>query len=122
MCVCVSQVEDSIRIAQALLADLSGSRSFLRFCDDLLEVLRSYEQEQFEDWSRDVLSGLSDPKAGIRYARHGHPLPRTGRCVKSLRLWIKETTSSSLFIFSNKRLQMDTNSQLTGSELQLLLL
>ncbi|XP_062329494.1 dynein cytoplasmic 2 heavy chain 1 [Osmerus eperlanus] len=59
------KVEDSIRIAQALLSDLSGSRSFLRFCDDLLEVLRSYEQEQFEDWSRDVLSGLSDPKAGI---------------------------------------------------------
>ncbi|XP_052360063.1 cytoplasmic dynein 2 heavy chain 1 isoform X2 [Oncorhynchus keta] len=59
------KVEDSIKIAQALLSDLSGFRSFLRFCDDLLEVLRAYEQEQFDDWSRDILSGLSDPKSGI---------------------------------------------------------
>ncbi|KAK6296186.1 hypothetical protein J4Q44_G00338990 [Coregonus suidteri] len=59
------KVEDSIKIAEALLSDLSGFRSFLRFCDDLLEVLRAYEQEQFDDWSRDILSGLSDPKSGI---------------------------------------------------------
>uniref|UniRef100_A0A4W5JP42 Dynein cytoplasmic 2 heavy chain 1 n=1 Tax=Hucho hucho TaxID=62062 RepID=A0A4W5JP42_9TELE len=59
------KVEDSIKIAQVLLSDLSGFRSFLRFCDDLLEVLRAYEQEQFDDWSRDILSGLSDPKSGI---------------------------------------------------------
>lgn len=38
----------------------------MHFSDDLLEVLRAYEQEQFEDWSRDILSGLADPKAGIR--------------------------------------------------------
>lgn len=38
----------------------------MHFCDDLLEVLRAYEQEQFEDWSRDILSGLADPKSGIR--------------------------------------------------------
>uniref|UniRef100_A0A8C7E017 Dynein cytoplasmic 2 heavy chain 1 n=1 Tax=Oncorhynchus kisutch TaxID=8019 RepID=A0A8C7E017_ONCKI len=59
------KVEDSIKIAQALLSDLSGFRLFLRFCDDLLEILRAYEQEQFDDWSRDILSGLSDPKSGI---------------------------------------------------------
>lgn len=61
------KVEDSIRISEALLADLSAFRSFLRFCDDLLEVLRAYEQEQFEDWSREILSGLADPKSGIRW-------------------------------------------------------
>ncbi|KAM4627347.1 cytoplasmic dynein 2 heavy chain 1 [Polymixia lowei] len=61
----IHKVEDSIRIAEALLSDLSGFRGFLRFCDDLLEVLRAYEQEQFEDWSRDILSGLADPKSGI---------------------------------------------------------
>ncbi|CAB1349241.1 unnamed protein product [Coregonus sp. 'balchen'] len=48
-----------------LLEYIKGFRSFLRFCDDLLEVLRAYEQEQFDDWSRDILSGLSDPKSGI---------------------------------------------------------
>ncbi|KAF7666054.1 hypothetical protein LDENG_00118150 [Lucifuga dentata] len=61
----IHKVEDSVRIAEALLSDLSGSRGFLQFCDDLLEVLRAYEQEQFEDWSRDILSGLADPKSGI---------------------------------------------------------
>uniref|UniRef100_A0AAQ5XWU4 Dynein heavy chain tail domain-containing protein n=1 Tax=Amphiprion ocellaris TaxID=80972 RepID=A0AAQ5XWU4_AMPOC len=59
------KVEDSVRIAEALLSDLSGFKGFLHFCDDLLEVLRVYEQEQFEDWSRDILSGLADPKSGI---------------------------------------------------------
>ncbi|XP_047247257.1 cytoplasmic dynein 2 heavy chain 1 isoform X2 [Girardinichthys multiradiatus] len=59
------RVEDSVRIAEALLSDLSGFKGFLRFCDDLLEILRAYEQEQFEDWSRDILSGLADPKSGI---------------------------------------------------------
>lgn len=59
-------MEDSVRIAEALLSDLSGFKGFLHFCDDLLEVLRAYEQEQFEDWSRDILSGLADPKSGIR--------------------------------------------------------
>ncbi|XP_056138994.1 cytoplasmic dynein 2 heavy chain 1 [Lampris incognitus] len=63
----IHQVEDSVRIAEALLSDLSGFRGFLCFCDDVLEVLRAYEQEQFEDWSRDVLSGVADPKSGISF-------------------------------------------------------
>ncbi|KAK2847119.1 hypothetical protein Q5P01_010118 [Channa striata] len=33
--------------------------------DSLLDVLRAYEQEQFEDWSRDILSGLADSKSRI---------------------------------------------------------
>uniref|UniRef100_A0A3Q3KJ04 Cytoplasmic dynein 2 heavy chain 1 n=1 Tax=Monopterus albus TaxID=43700 RepID=A0A3Q3KJ04_MONAL len=61
----IHKLEDSVRIAEALLPDLSGFKGFLHFCDDLLEVLRAYEQEQFEDWSRDILSGLTDPKSGI---------------------------------------------------------
>ncbi|KAJ3590899.1 hypothetical protein NHX12_008847 [Muraenolepis orangiensis] len=61
----IHKVEDSIRISEALLADLSAFRPFLRFCDDVLEVLRAYEQEQFEDWSREILSGLAEPKSGI---------------------------------------------------------
>uniref|UniRef100_H2M4S9 Cytoplasmic dynein 2 heavy chain 1 n=1 Tax=Oryzias latipes TaxID=8090 RepID=H2M4S9_ORYLA len=59
------KVEDSVRIAKALLSDLSGFKTFVHFCDDLSEVLKAYEQEQFEDWSRDILSGLADPKSGI---------------------------------------------------------
>lgn len=59
-------MEDCVRIAEALLSELSGFKGFLHFCDDLQEILRAYEQEQFEDWSRDILSGLADPKSGIR--------------------------------------------------------
>uniref|UniRef100_A0A665UBA6 Dynein cytoplasmic 2 heavy chain 1 n=1 Tax=Echeneis naucrates TaxID=173247 RepID=A0A665UBA6_ECHNA len=61
----IHKVEDSVRISEALLSGLSGFKGFLHFCDDLLEILRAYEQEQFEDWSRDILSGLADPKSGI---------------------------------------------------------
>lgn len=59
-------------ISEALLSDLAGFKSFIRFSDDLLEVLRGFEQEQFEDWSRDVLSGLANPKSGIRSVRPAH--------------------------------------------------
>lgn len=62
----VLQVQDSIRIAEALLMDLSGFKAYLCFSDELLELLRAYEQEEFEDWSREILSGLGDPKSGIR--------------------------------------------------------
>ncbi|KAG7470921.1 hypothetical protein MATL_G00119020 [Megalops atlanticus] len=61
----VLKVEDSIRMAAALLSDLSGYRSFVRFSDDLQEQLQAYEQEQFNDWARDIQAGLSDPKSGI---------------------------------------------------------
>ncbi|KAM9801492.1 cytoplasmic dynein 2 heavy chain 1 [Neosynchiropus ocellatus] len=61
----IHKVEDCVRIAEALLSDLSGFKGYLRFCDELLEALRAYEQEQFEDWSRDVLSSLASPKSGI---------------------------------------------------------
>ncbi|XP_028320044.1 cytoplasmic dynein 2 heavy chain 1 isoform X2 [Gouania willdenowi] len=66
------KVEDSVRIAEALLSDLSGFKGFLRVCDDLLEVLRAYEQEQFEDWSRDIMSGLADTKSGISLQASNH--------------------------------------------------
>uniref|UniRef100_A0A4W3JMF3 Cytoplasmic dynein 2 heavy chain 1 n=1 Tax=Callorhinchus milii TaxID=7868 RepID=A0A4W3JMF3_CALMI len=59
------KAEDTIKIAEALLSDLSGFRSFWRNCNELLDQLRSYEQDQFDDWSRDILSSVSDPKAGI---------------------------------------------------------
>ncbi|XP_028817493.1 cytoplasmic dynein 2 heavy chain 1 isoform X3 [Denticeps clupeoides] len=61
----VLKVDDSIMISKTLLADLSGYRSFVRYSDDLQEQLRVYEQDQFDDWSREILSGLSDPKSGI---------------------------------------------------------
>uniref|UniRef100_A0AAR2JK60 Cytoplasmic dynein 2 heavy chain 1 n=1 Tax=Pygocentrus nattereri TaxID=42514 RepID=A0AAR2JK60_PYGNA len=59
------KVESSVKMAEALLLDLPGFSAFVRLCADLQEQLRAYEQEHFEDWSRDLLSGLADPKSGI---------------------------------------------------------
>lgn len=53
-------------MAEALVSDLSGFKGFLHFCDNLLEGLRAYEQEEFEEWLRDIQSGLTDPTSGIR--------------------------------------------------------
>lgn len=58
-------MEDTIKIAEALLSDLSRFRSFHRSAADLLEQFKLYEQEQFDDWSRDIQSGLSDSRSGL---------------------------------------------------------
>ncbi|GAB5577021.1 cytoplasmic dynein 2 heavy chain 1 isoform X12 [Prionailurus iriomotensis] len=58
-------VDDTLKIAEALLSDLSGFRSFHRAAEDLLDQFKLYEQEQFDDWSRDIQSGLSDSRSGL---------------------------------------------------------
>lgn len=70
-------------MSEALLSDLPNFKRFIRFSDDLLEVLRGFEQEQFEDWSRDILNGLANPKSGIRLVRgaqmlHAHSVNLSG--------------------------------------------
>jgi dynein heavy chain 2 len=59
------KVDDTIKIAEALLSDLLGFRSFHRSAEDLLDQFKLYEQEQFDDWSRDIQSGVSDSKSGL---------------------------------------------------------
>ncbi|XP_063807614.1 cytoplasmic dynein 2 heavy chain 1 isoform X2 [Pseudophryne corroboree] len=59
------KVEDSLRIAETLLSDLSGFQSFHKDAGELLEQFKEYEQEQFSDWSQEIQSGLSDPKSGF---------------------------------------------------------
>lgn len=56
---------DAIKISEALLSDLSGFEKFRRTADDILEQFKVYEQEQFDDWSRDIQAGLSNPKSGL---------------------------------------------------------
>ncbi|KAK2099397.1 Cytoplasmic dynein 2 heavy chain 1 [Saguinus oedipus] len=60
------KVDDTIKIAEALLSDLSEFQCFHRSAEDLLDQLKLYEQEQFDDWSRDIQSGLSDSRSGLR--------------------------------------------------------
>ncbi|XP_058542508.1 cytoplasmic dynein 2 heavy chain 1 isoform X7 [Neofelis nebulosa] len=59
------KVDDTLKIAEALLSDLSGFRSFHRAAEDLSDQFKLYEQEQFDDWSRDIQSGLSDSRSGL---------------------------------------------------------
>ncbi|XP_023565248.1 cytoplasmic dynein 2 heavy chain 1 [Octodon degus] len=59
------KVGDAIKTAEALLSDLAGFRSFHRGAEDLLDQFKLYEQEQFDDWSRDIQSGLSDSRSGL---------------------------------------------------------
>uniref|UniRef100_A0ABM5FWF4 Cytoplasmic dynein 2 heavy chain 1 n=2 Tax=Agamidae TaxID=81953 RepID=A0ABM5FWF4_9SAUR len=59
------KVDDAIKIAEALLWDLSGFQNFVQNANELLEHFKVYEQEQFDDWSRDIQSGLSNPKSGL---------------------------------------------------------
>ncbi|XP_069615312.1 cytoplasmic dynein 2 heavy chain 1 [Ranitomeya imitator] len=59
------KVEDSVKIAETLLSDLSGFQAFRKDAGEHLEQFREYEQEQFSEWSREIQSGLSDPKSGF---------------------------------------------------------
>ncbi|KAG8452968.1 hypothetical protein GDO86_004684 [Hymenochirus boettgeri] len=59
------KVEDTVKITVALLSDLSGFASFKQNSKDLLDQLKVYEQEQFDDWLREMNAGLSDPKSGF---------------------------------------------------------
>uniref|UniRef100_A0A8C5IE70 DYHC2 protein n=1 Tax=Junco hyemalis TaxID=40217 RepID=A0A8C5IE70_JUNHY len=59
------KVDDSIKLAEALLSDLSGFQTFHQSANSFLEQLKVYEQEQFDDWSRNIQSELSNPKSGL---------------------------------------------------------
>ncbi|XP_009895076.2 cytoplasmic dynein 2 heavy chain 1 [Dryobates pubescens] len=59
------KVDDAIKLAEALLCDLAGFQTFHRSADSFLEQLKAYEQEQFDDWSRNIQAELSNPKSGL---------------------------------------------------------
>ncbi|NXV90779.1 DYHC2 protein, partial [Calonectris borealis] len=59
------KVDDAIKLAEALLSDLSRFQTFHQSADSFLEQLKVYEQEQFDDWSRNIQSELSNPKSGL---------------------------------------------------------
>lgn len=63
--VVVFKVDDATKLAESLLSDLPGFQTFHRSADSFLEQLKVYEQEQFDDWSRNIQSELSNPKLGL---------------------------------------------------------
>ena len=53
--------------AESLLGDLGGFASFKHDASELKEELKEYQQDQFDGWSRDMLSAIDDPLQSIRY-------------------------------------------------------
>ena len=60
------QVTETLVTAESLLGDLGGFASFKQEATVLLEELKEYQHDQFDGWSRDVLSAIDDPHQSIR--------------------------------------------------------
>lgn len=63
-----SKVEDVKEANQELLHDLKGSSTLKENCDALLKQLTSFENEQFDEWVRDMNSGIKTKN--LTYAIH----------------------------------------------------
>lgn len=61
-CIWGFQTEETIKTAETLLGDLSGFSKFRKDAQELLDELRQWRQEQFDDWTRDITDRISDPK------------------------------------------------------------
>jgi len=60
-------VEETQKVSEALLGDLSGFKSFSKDATDFLEELRAWKQDTFSDWSRDIQAQIDDHDAPLRY-------------------------------------------------------
>ena len=61
-----AKVEEKSSTAEALLGDLAGFKSFRRDAMDLLEELQNWRRDQFDDWSREMVSQIEDPDHPLR--------------------------------------------------------
>ncbi len=55
-----------MKSAEDLVGDLGGFRKFRKDASELLEELRNWRQDQFDEWSRDIQSQMEDPRAQLR--------------------------------------------------------
>jgi len=61
------QLEETMKTAETLLGDLAGYKKFYKDGHELLEELRTWRNESFDDWSRDMLDQINDSKNPLRY-------------------------------------------------------
>ncbi|XP_022103094.1 cytoplasmic dynein 2 heavy chain 1-like isoform X1 [Acanthaster planci] len=66
-----AKVEETSSVAEALLKDLSGFSRFRRSAGDLVDELRNWRQEQFDNWSREMLAAIEDPKKPLSLQMSG---------------------------------------------------
>lgn len=63
---CCLKVEETTSVAEALLGDLNGFKNFRREAYDLLEELRVWRRDQFDEWSRDIQALIEDTRQPLR--------------------------------------------------------
>ncbi|XP_022324921.2 cytoplasmic dynein 2 heavy chain 1-like isoform X2 [Crassostrea virginica] len=66
-----AKTEETIKTAETLLGDLSGFSKFRKDAQDLLDELGQWRQEQFDDWSRDIMDRITDPKEPLCLETNG---------------------------------------------------
>ena len=60
------QVQETSNLCESLLGDLSGHRNLKNESLELLDDLRSWRQDQFDDWSRHIQMEIEDTQKPLR--------------------------------------------------------
>ncbi|KAJ8297985.1 hypothetical protein KUTeg_024516 [Tegillarca granosa] len=66
-----ARAEETIKTAETLLGDLAGFNKFRKEALELLEELRSWRRESFDDWARDMNERIDDPKEPLSLETNG---------------------------------------------------
>ncbi|KAK3100036.1 hypothetical protein FSP39_013759 [Pinctada imbricata] len=66
-----ARTQETIKIAESLLGDLSGFTKFRKDAQEFMDELVSWRTEQFDDWSRDMLDRISDPRQPLCLETNG---------------------------------------------------
>jgi len=60
------QVELILKLGSDILGDLHSYKRFQQEATELLDELRTWQQDAFAEWSREVLAQIDDPNAPLR--------------------------------------------------------
>lgn len=63
----LSQIKDTLNLAQSVLGDLSGFQKFEQNAHDLHTELEGWRKDQFDDWCRDLQAQINDTSNPLRY-------------------------------------------------------
>jgi len=67
---CVSklrwQVELILKLGNDILGDLHSYKRFQQEASELLDEMRTWQQDTFAEWSQDVLAQIDDPNTPLR--------------------------------------------------------
>ncbi|XP_041357041.1 cytoplasmic dynein 2 heavy chain 1-like isoform X2 [Gigantopelta aegis] len=66
-----AKVEETTRVAEALLGDLTGFKKFHQEALDLLEELQNWRRDQFDEWAREIQSLIEDTRQPLSLETNG---------------------------------------------------